>query len=309
MGEIKDTIISSLAFPTAITGFGALSSIKRNKGIKNAIQATRSAEFRTFNTALKKGGIDIFTRGAICVEKYEKYKELAKKASKGKLTLGQKFLNLFKKEGNKLTEEAVKSSADAAKNSANGFIGGLANEAKTITETAAKSGFKSNVKNLFKKEAKSKMTWVFTAIEAIPEIKDKIIPAFKNEGFGAGMKQVGKSTLKLGSSFLSFTLGGSLGRVIGSAIGTAICPGVGSTIGAAIGSMFGMGVTGKVADKAVQKITGEKEEVPQAEVQEAAPTEAQETVAQAPISNAQASEYDPGLARIEEKVRKLNIAV
>lgn len=307
--ENKSSIGSYLAFPLAMTGFGALSSIKRNKGVKNAIEALEVEKFRKLNIALKNEGKDVFTKGLISAENYEAYKGMAKAASKTKLTLGQKFMNLFRKEGSKVTADMVEANAAKAAEKLDNAKKALAS-GKQITETAVKSGLKSNVKNLFVKEATSKVTWLFTAIEAIPEIKDKIIPAFKDEGFGAGMKQVGKSALKLGSSFLSFTLGGSLGRVIGGAIGSLICPGAGSAIGAAIGSMLGMGVTGKVADKAVEKITGEKEgEAPQAEVQEAVPAETQETVAQAPQTNAQILEYDPGLARIEEKVRKLNIAV
>lgn len=262
--ENQSSIGSYLAFPLAITGLGAVKSVVQNKGIRPAIKSLGVSTFKEFNKTLDK---DIFTKGIINAENYAKYKELAKAANKDKLSLFQRFLNIFRSDAKKRIVDAnsIKEAREALKTADNALKNGtsiatVAKSTKSAAETAIKTGFSGNVKSLFKKEATSKLTWVFTAIEALPEIKNKIIPAFKNEGFGAGLKQIGKSILKVGSSFLSFTLGGALGRVIGGAIGTLICPGAGSAVGANIGSMISMAISGKVANKAVEKITGEKEE-------------------------------------------------
>ncbi len=257
--ENQNSIGSYVAFPLAITGAGAVKSVAQNRGVGKAIKALEVDTFKNFNSVLKNEGKDVFSRGIINAENYSQYKQLTKIARKDKLSLFQKIKNLFKSNAKKVTAESVKANAANATKQ----LGEAKNALKAgtqIAQTATKAGFANNVKSLFKKEAKSKMTWIFTAIEAVPEIMNKIIPAFKEEGFGGGMKQLGKSIVKLGGSFLSFTLGGALGRVLGGAIGTVICPGAGSAVGANIGSMISMAITGNLASKVTEKITGEKEE-------------------------------------------------
>ncbi|MBR2068675.1 MAG: hypothetical protein IJ877_02825 [Candidatus Gastranaerophilales bacterium] len=138
--------------------------------------------------------------------------------------------------------------------------------AKTAAKTASQSTL-SKVGTLFKEEAKNPLVIFFTALQAIPEIKDNVIPAFKEKGFKAGMKQTGISLLKVGSNFLSMTLGAVLGKVAGGAIGTLICPGAGSAVGAKIGSMLGTTVANVVGDKIVKKAEQKAQESEQKEIQ------------------------------------------
>ncbi len=107
----------------------------------------------------------------------------------------------------------------------------------------------------------SKFNLVITAMTFIPNVIERVIPAFKEEGFGAGIKETGKVLIQAATDFVSCGLGGAIGRVIGGVVGLA-CPGLGvgvsvlSTIGDMAGSML---IGGKIT-KAVDKVIGADEE-------------------------------------------------
>ena len=256
------TAASYLAFPVITTGAGAIGSIKRNHGIKQALSACRKSDFKKMQGVLDG---DCFTKANALAENYDKYKDLSKKVSKldkkvgkGKLSLTQRFFNLFRKQDKKVTfEDISKQFEDAkiAKSSAEATL----SSGKLLVEEAAERGLKNNAKKFFKNEIKNPIVIAMTALEALPEITGKIVPTFKEKGFVEGLKQTGKSILKIGSNFLSYAAGSALGRLVGGAIGTIICPGAGSAVGAKVGDMLGSMLIGSNVTKVVNKVIGENE--------------------------------------------------
>lgn len=264
--SIKTTLVSSLAFPAVTTTVGALGSIKRNHGVRAAMKACNKEGFEKLATSLQPIHKDIFSRSIALSQNYEEYKTISKKAAKtvkkavkaqdGKIPFMDKVLNLFRKE--KVTPESIIKSNEANLKQLDDTVDLLKN-GKEIVKTSTKSGFKNTAKTLFKNEIKNPLVIALTALEIVPEITGKVIPAFKNEGFKAGLVQTGKSILKVGSNFVSYAAGGVLGRVIGASIGTIICPGVGSAVGANVGDMIGSALIGSTVTKAVDKVMGEDE--------------------------------------------------
>ena len=100
-------------------------------------------------------------------------------------------------------------------------------------------------------------------IEGITEV----YPTFKELGVKKGIKQLGKSAVKVLGDTFGFIAGENLGVAAGTAIGTAICPGIGSAIGAACGFLggllgsFAMGkVTKAITGKSEREIAKEQQE-------------------------------------------------
>ena len=96
---------------------------------------------------------------------------------------------------------------------------------------AGKSKFLGGLKGLGKGIAK-KMPFIGAALTIAFEAPN-IYTAFKEGGFGAGMKEVGGAAVELGA------------MAAGAAIGSAICPGVGTIIGGIVGAIGGALLRGK----------------------------------------------------------------
>ena len=108
--------------------------------------------------------------------------------------------------------------------------------------------------NNFKKELSfktGKFNYIMTAVSFIPNIINKVIPEFKNNGFKAGVSALGKTFVQAGTDLVSYAAGGAIGRALGTAIGTIICPGAGSAIGGQVGDMIGSMVVGSKATEVV----------------------------------------------------------
>ena len=254
---------SYLLFPGIMTGHSTIASLRRNKGISKAIESFQKEGFAQLNENIKTLNKDIFSRSLTVAQNYEQYQGLAKKSAKltkimakgGKISPWQKFLNLFRGETEKLTTQNIAQKTTEAQTAFKEAKTAI-ESGKAVAEATAETGLKDTVKSLFKKEALNPLSILFIAFDAIPEIKNKIVPAFENDGFTGGMKQVGKSLLKIGSSFLAFNLGSSIGRVIGTVLGSVV-PGIGNWFGGFVGSMIGSIFVNSKVDKVVSKITVE----------------------------------------------------
>ncbi len=132
--------------------------------------------------------------------------------------------------------------------------------AAKIATQGVETGLKGTAKRLVKTELTSKFNLAMSALTTfLPAVQEKVIPAFKQEGFGAGVKELAKATARTATDFVSYGIGGALGRTLGTAIGTVICPGAGSAIGAMVGDAVGsMVVGGKICEK-VDEVIGEKD--------------------------------------------------
>lgn len=257
---------SALIFPAAMQGVGAVNAIKRAGSIKGAVDALEIQKFKALNTQLKTTHKDVFSRGTALAENYEKYKGLYKESAKlskksakiakngGKIPLKDKFFDLFRAEKTTAEgiEQASKKAAEELKNAKNTIKAG-----GEIVEASAKTGFKETAKGLAKKELTSKFNLAISALTTfLPAVKENVIPAFKEQGFGAGVKELAKATARTATDFVSYGIGGAIGRTLGTAIGTVICPGAGSAVGAVVGDAVGsMLVGGKICEK-VDKVMG-----------------------------------------------------
>lgn len=136
--------------------------------------------------------------------------------------------------------------------------GKIASKISKIVEPVANSTLGKAVKlpqfsNLCKRTGAGFMAVIDGAMELFTEV----VPAFSKGGIGEGVKQLGKSTAKVGASTAGFVLGEAGGQVAGAAIGTAICPGIGTAIGGFIGGLFGGMFASSVAGNVVKNVTGE----------------------------------------------------
>ena len=144
----NESIGSYLAFPAVTTGFGALTSIKRNKGIGNAIKEVGKLRDKgeTYNELLKQTHKDVFTRSIAVADNYETYKnavksadKLAKKVKKvnekNSIGLIDKIKNVFSKE--KITIASIDANSIAAKNNLESIIDDLEKGVDVAAKKAA----------------------------------------------------------------------------------------------------------------------------------------------------------------------------
>lgn len=197
---------------------------------------------------------------------------------KGEGTIAKRVLDYVKKanESNKIYSEiktavkkqfkaeklAAKAAKTAAKEAAKNAVKETAETAaKETTKTAAKETAKTAAKSAgklgkFSKFMKSSGAGFMLVFSGIIEAATEVIPTFKELGTEKGIKQIGKSAVKVAGDTFGFIAGQQAGVAIGTAIGTAICPGIGSAIGAGVGfvgGLLGSFVMGKVTKAIVGK--------------------------------------------------------
>ncbi len=140
--------------------------------------------------------------------------------------------------------EKLKGRATAAKSSVHAEINALG---KTVAETGK-----------FKKFMKSSGFGIMLVFSGVSELFTEVVPTFKELGKKKGLKQVGKSAIKVVGDTVGFIAGETAGTAVGTAIGTAICPVIGTAIGAVCGFMGGL-IGSSVSGKITSKITGNSE--------------------------------------------------
>ncbi|MBQ8848380.1 MAG: hypothetical protein IJ003_05495 [Candidatus Gastranaerophilales bacterium] len=144
----------------------------------------------------------------------------------------------------------------------------------TKTALGTVKGFCSSVAGNFKQEISIKngngrINYLMTALTTVgPKIQSNVIPAFKNEGFGAGMKEVGKVIAQGAADVFGYAAGGAVGRTIGSAVGGFLggilgkngkAASWGASVGATLGDMIGSIFVGSKVCGAVDKVIGADE--------------------------------------------------
>ena len=142
--------------------------------------------------------------------------------------------------------------------------------AAKVAQEATEQGFKTAAKgfgNCFKQNLKEELGWkngkfnyFMSLLQFIPNIKNDVIPAFKEEGFWSGMKALGVTTLRAVADLIGYSSGSAVGKIIGATIGNIILPGVGSKVGAVVGEPLTSVVAGGTVSKGVDKLLGVKAE-------------------------------------------------
>ena len=182
-------------------------------------------------------------------------------------TLGQTGTSYASKTANQLLCQANAAAAKEAAANATGFWGkaknalGINKASAAINTAAAGSSVGSACLNQFKAQGGPMMLVMEGATEAITNV----YPTFKQLGAKAGMKQLGKSTVKTVASVGGWVAGAALGTKVGAAIGSII-PGAGTAVGAVVGAAIGSicslvgGIFGsRLAKKGAEKVVGKDE--------------------------------------------------
>lgn len=275
--------------PSVTLGVSATHGIVKARGVSNALKLQNHSGFKKLSNSLD---CDVFTKSIKIAEEYEKHKGLVKEYTKNRNKLvkiakkngiasdviknstTEDLIKLVKKTNLDDNAKTVLKSADEATSALRNMdksldsITDVASSAIKAGSKAAQTGFVENAKKLFKNEItigkkvngkfKFNMSGTFnlamTALTFIPNVINRVIPAFKEDGFISGIKETGKVLIQGTTDFFSYALGGAVGRTIGGAIGS-IFPGVGTLVGATLGDMIGSmfigGKTTKIVDKAI----------------------------------------------------------
>ena len=188
----------------------------------------------------------------------EKAKKLTDKAAKKPNSkIAEYFANKAETKSKKAianciskTEKAVDSRIAITTKTANSAkLGKIGTKLNKLTK-----GKFGNVSKFMKSSGAGVMVVFSGIIEGVTEV----VPTFKELGTEKGLKQLGKSTIKVLGDTAGFIAGEQAGMALGSAIGTAICPGIGTAVGAVCGFVGGM-LGSFAAGKITKAITGKSE--------------------------------------------------
>ncbi len=195
------------------------------------------------------------------LSKYNKdaFKAIFKKGGK----LSDKIANFFRVTGN--TQEQYSTIKSAVKKVAKATKKGevvtdamkAATKAKPIAKAAVETGKKGALKK-FGGMLKNSGALFMLALSGIIEGVTEVYPTFKELGTEKGLKQLGKSSIKV----VGDTVGYIGAAKIGSAIGSIISPGVGTALGFVagfIGSYAAGKVTKAITGKSEREIAKEQE--------------------------------------------------
>ena len=250
-GLIDDTMQLQKGLKGASMNYDALSTIYKAKGGRGRAgsEAANLADdaIKLAKEGLAAGNKEVITQAGV---KAEEAVKLAKSAAKeAKPGLFSKLKGLLK--------IGVKEGADDVANAAGKAAGSASSAAAGATAEAAATGAKGLLGKAgaaFKKSGAG----VMMVIDGAMELFTNVIPAFQAGGAKSGVKQLGKSTVKVAAGTGGFVAGSAAGKAIGAAIGS-IFPGAGTVIGGMIGGFVGGLVGSSLAKGAAEKITGKSE--------------------------------------------------
>ena len=200
---------------------------------------------------------------------YSELRRIAKAETKA-IKAGNKYAKIAEKLAKNPTEKLTGKAAKALNNSTK-FAEKAIGE-KTALKSAQQAGKTAGKFGKLGKYLKSSGAGIMLVFSGLAEMFTEVVPTFKELGKEKGMKQLGKSAVKVAGDTVGFVAGEAAGTAIGTAIGTALFPGVGTVIGAAagfIGGMLGSFVMGKVTKgitgKSEREIAKEQQEEQQAQ--------------------------------------------
>ena len=182
------------------------------------------------------------------------------------------------------SDKAAKKAAKAAEKATTAKDAFLSATGKNLSKEGAKATGKAAGKVAGKvgnagKIMKSTGAGFMLALSGIIEGATEVVPTFKELGKEKGMKQLGKSTVKVVGDTAGFVVGNQVGTALGAAAGSALAgtklgaaigsvvPGYGTAIGAVVGCICGF-LGSWVAGKITKKITGKSEREKAKEAQE-----------------------------------------
>lgn len=273
--EVPDTFSSTMkSAGSSVLLFEGLPLVKfiknklklKNATINNGMKAIADSNKNALNNLFKGEGkfsskvLDFIKTANTNKAEFTEIKAYAKAENKAAKAASK----AVKKAGTKAADKTAVKAAKAAENAAK--------SAEAIGKKTAESAVKSAGKfGKIGKFMKSSGCGIMLAFSGIIEGVTEVIPTFKELGAEKGMKQLGKSAVKVVGDTVGFIAGEQLGVAAGTAIGTAICPGIGTAVGAVFGFVGGM-LGSFIAGKATKAITGksEREKAQEQQAQETA---------------------------------------
>ena len=276
--NVKGSISSAALFE----GIPLLFFLKNNKklnNIANSAMKTLDSRNATALTNLLKGEGKLSERilnllqtttdskrAFVDIKSATKATAKATKTAENLVKAGEKFTNkpnLF----NKLSLKRAAGKAEKAAAKAAGV-----KITADVAQTTSKLG-------KFGKLMKSSGAGFMLVFSGIIEGLTEVVPTFKELGIQKGIKQLGKSAIKVVGDTAGFIGGECIGTALGTAAGAALAgtklgatigsvfPGFGTAIGAAVGCVCGM-LGSFVMGKVTKAITGKSEREKAAEQQE-----------------------------------------
>jgi uncharacterized protein (DUF697 family) len=250
--ETKDTFKSTTksAIPTTAVfqGIPLLNLLKRGKFIGKVENSTIQVNdaLKNISSSTQSAFKNIFTgTDGNVLSRLKNYFSVANQSQKEYSELQSSVKSIYKaaKKGVTKTVENETSQAVIKETTANTLV--------EVAENSTKLG-------KFGKFLKSSGASTMLIFSGIIEAATEVIPTFKELGVEKGLKQTGKSAIKVIGDTTGFIAGEQIGVALGSAIGTALFPVVGTAIGGAcglVGGLLGSFALGKVT----KAITGKTE--------------------------------------------------
>lgn len=260
---------SSAGSAAVFEGLPILNFLRRNKKINGAaseaMKALDGRNIEAFKNLFKKGEGKVSKKLANFIQTANESKR-AFVDVKSATSVHAKAAKAAEKAAKKGTEKAAAKATAAAEKAA----------ATKITAEVAQTTSKFGKVGKF---MKSSGAGIMLAFSGIAECLSEVVPTFKELGFKKGVKQLGKSAVKVVGDTVGFIGGEYLGTALGAAAGSALAgtkigaaigsvfPGFGTAIGAVVGCACGM-IGSFVMGKVTKKITGKSEREKAAEEQE-----------------------------------------
>ena len=252
----KDLRGGMQAFTQASTNFSAirqasgLSGVLSSSAGSSLLKAIPTAEKLAETTALSSSTVDLYNAARTAAE------QAAKTGSKEAINQAHQLF------------AQANQAAHLEKTAAATGIGSKISSALGITKLnsslnalAVKSPAFGKCLNAFKANGGTAML----LMEGGFELVGNVIPTFSQLGAKAGVKQLGKSTVKTAASVGGWVAGAALGTKLGALIGSVI-PGAGTAVGAAVGaaigtlcSLIGGSIGSRLAKKGAEAVVGKDE--------------------------------------------------
>ena len=228
--------------------FGSLKNNELLGGLSKANEVSRNALLKG-EGKLSKRIYDFVMRTEKSNEALNAVKSATKAEAKiAKLASKADKLKAAGKDVTKITAKAEEVAASAVKKKAAAEAG-----IQAINTGTKAVGKLAKVKNFMK----SSGAGIMLAFSGFSELISEVVPTFQELGVKSGLKQLGKSAVKVVGDTAGYIGGQTIGATIGAALLSPI-PVVGPFLGAALGmgcGMLGSYLAGKVTDK----ITGPSE--------------------------------------------------
>lgn len=283
----KSNLKSSTTSMALFEGLPVLKYFKNNKLVnkaaKGAMQTLDARNVKAFQNVLKGEG-KLTSRLVNFVQTANDSKKAftgIKSATKAQAKAVKTAKAAEKAVAKATAKNTVKTTAKAAKAAAKAETAAAKAAATQITADVAKTTSKFGKIGKFMKSSGAGIVLAFSGIcEGVTEV----IPTFKELGKEKGVKQLGKSAVKVAGDTIGFVAGEQIGTAIGVAAGSALAgtkigaaigsvvPGAGTIIGALVGCVGGMlgswamgKVTKAITGKSEREIAKEEQEKQQAQ--------------------------------------------